>query len=69
MKKTVSAIIGLTMTLAMAGVSLAAQGTPAPAAKAESTTGATKSTRKAVAKKHVKSTAKTASKTAATPAK
>jgi hypothetical protein len=72
MNKTVSTIIGLTMTLAMAGISFAAQTTPAPAPKAASSATAVKSTKKA---KHVKSTAKAkgtakaASKTTAAPAK
>ncbi len=45
MTKTLSAIIGLGMTLALAGVSMA-QTTPAPAAKAATAAPATKSTAK-----------------------
>jgi hypothetical protein len=60
------------MTLAMAGISFAAQTSPAPAPKAASSATAVKSTKKV---KHVKSTAKAkgtakvAPKVASTPAK
>jgi hypothetical protein len=68
MKTTVSAILGMTMMLAMAGVSFAAQTTPAPAPKAASSVKAT-ATKKTVAKKH-STKAKSAKKVAAAaPAK
>jgi ribosomal protein L12E/L44/L45/RPP1/RPP2 len=66
MKKTIAALSGIAMTLALAGASFAAQTTPAPAAKTASST-ASKSDKKVV-KKHSK--AKTTKKSAsAVPAK
>jgi hypothetical protein len=70
--KTVSTLIGLTMTLAVAGVSFAAQTTPAPAAKAAVAATGSKSAKKSTAKKHGKATSKaksTKTVAAATPAK
>ena len=72
MTKTISTILGFTMTLAMAGASFAAQGTPAPTVKpatsASTTTSSEKSTK--VSKKGKVTKAKSTKKTvAATPAK
>jgi len=61
-----NAIIGMTMAMALAGVSLFAQTSPAPANSTTKTT----ASKKAGVKKHAKSTAKSTTKTvAATPAK
>ncbi|HVW08577.1 MAG TPA: hypothetical protein VHC90_08345 [Bryobacteraceae bacterium] len=66
MKKTISALSGIAMTLALVGASFAAQTTPAPAAKTASTT----KTDKKVVKKHGKTKSTTTKKSvAATPAK
>jgi hypothetical protein len=74
MKNKVSTIVGMTMTLALAGVSLFAQTAPAPAApsasKMASSSATVKSTSKKAAK-HVKGTAKvksTSKTSAVTPA-
>ncbi|HEX4274452.1 MAG TPA: hypothetical protein VHZ74_03805 [Bryobacteraceae bacterium] len=60
MKKITSAVLGLSLTLAVAGLSFAAQATPAPAAANNSAP---------VAKKHVKKNKKAVKgTTSATPA-
>jgi hypothetical protein len=67
-KKTMkNAIIGMTMTMALAGVSLFAQTSPAPATSSSTTK--TTASKKAGVKKHTKSAAKSTAKTASATTK
>jgi hypothetical protein len=60
-----NAIIGMTMAMALAGVSLFAQTSSAPATSSSSSSAKSTASKKAGAKKHTKSGAKSTAKTAA----